>query len=87
MDEYLSSLFIGFSVVSVLLVRVGFNVLHDVPDVRISLGTYDIQRDSVSFTVLDNGHVDLCESLYIICVSEFSLGFENPDFLQHHIPR
>jgi hypothetical protein len=36
---------------------------------RIGLGTYDIQRDSVSFTVLDNGHVDFCESLYILVSS------------------
>lgn len=66
-DEYLSSLVIGFFI-SVLLIRfrVRLNVLLDIPDVHISLGTYDIQRDSVSFAVLDNGHVDLSESLYII---------------------
>lgn len=68
MDEHLSSSLIKSFVIPipVSLVRVGFIVLHDIPYVRIRLGTYNIQRDSVSFTVLNNGHVDLCESLHII---------------------
>ena len=68
-NEYLSSLFIKFFIVRILLVRVELNVLHDIHDVRISLRTYDIQRDSVSFTILDNGHIDRCESLYVLVSS------------------